>query len=63
MLLWAFFISIFSIIGDLVESVLKRSVEIKDSGSIVPGRGGILDSIDSIFFVAPIYYFGINFFF
>lgn len=49
-----------SILGDLVESVLKRSAQIKDSGSIVPGRGGILDSVDSIFFAAPVYYVGIN---
>lgn len=49
-----------SILGDLVESVLKRSAQIKDSGSIVPGRGGILDSVDSIFFAAPVYYVGIK---
>lgn len=49
-----------SILGDLVESVLKRAAQIKDSGSIVPGRGGILDSVDSIFFAAPVYYVGIN---
>ncbi len=49
-----------SILGDLVESVLKRSAQIKDSGSIIPGRGGILDSVDSIFFAAPVYYIGIN---
>jgi phosphatidate cytidylyltransferase len=44
------------IIGDLVESVFKRSANCKDSGVIIPGRGGILDSIDSILFSAPIYY-------
>lgn len=49
-----------SILGDLVESVLKRSAQIKDSGSIVPGRGGVLDSVDSIFFAAPVYYVGIK---
>lgn len=53
-------ISITSIIGDLVESVLKRSSECKDSGSIVPGRGGILDSIDSILFSAPVFYFAVT---
>ncbi len=62
-LILSFFIAFVAIIGDLVESVLKRSVEIKDSGSIIPGRGGVLDSIDSIVFVAPVYYFGINFLF
>ena len=62
-LLFSFFVAIVSIIGDLVESVFKRSVEIKDSGALIPGRGGVLDSIDSIVFVAPVYYFGINFLF
>ncbi|MCR5725197.1 MAG: phosphatidate cytidylyltransferase [Treponema sp.] len=46
----------FAIIGDLAESVFKRSANCKDSGSIIPGRGGVLDSIDSVFFSAPVYY-------
>ncbi|MCR5125867.1 MAG: phosphatidate cytidylyltransferase [Treponema sp.] len=45
-----------AIVGDLVESVFKRSAEIKDSGHLIPGRGGMLDSLDSIVFAAPIYY-------
>ena len=45
-----------AIIGDLVESVLKRSSGIKDSGHLSPGRGGMLDSLDSIVFAAPIFY-------
>lgn len=48
---------IFANAGDLVESALKRSAKIKDSGSIIPGRGGVLDSIDSILFSAPFYVF------
>lgn len=50
-------IALSAIMGDLVESVLKRSANCKDSGSLVPGRGGILDSVDSVFFAAPVYYF------
>jgi phosphatidate cytidylyltransferase len=43
-------------LGDLCESCLKRSSCIKDSGFIMPGRGGILDSIDSIALAAPVFY-------
>lgn len=45
----------FVIVGDLFESALKRSARMKDSGSIVPGRGGILDSFDSLYFSAPFF--------
>lgn len=45
-----------AILGDLVESVLKRCSNTKDSGNIIPGRGGLLDSADSIVFSAPVYY-------
>lgn len=45
-----------AIVGDIFESILKRCANIKDSGNIIPGRGGVLDSIDSILLSAPVYY-------
>lgn len=44
-----------TILGDLVESAMKRSASVKDSSGIVPGRGGILDSFDSLLFSAPVF--------
>ncbi len=44
-------------LGDLSESLMKRDCQVKDSGNLVPGMGGILDLIDSILFTAPVYYF------
>jgi phosphatidate cytidylyltransferase len=56
-LIWtiiALIVSIFGTIGDLIESKFKRIAGVKDSGSIMPGHGGILDRLDSVIFVAPI---------
>lgn len=58
-LIWtiiALIVSVFGTIGDLIESKFKRIAGVKDSGSIMPGHGGILDRLDSVIFVAPIIY-------
>ena len=55
-ILLGFLTGIFASLGDLAESAIKRSCEFKDSGNMILGRGGILDSIDSIAVAAPVYY-------
>ena len=51
------FLSVFGQVGDLVESALKRHYQVKDSGNILPGHGGILDRFDSLLFVWPLIHF------
>lgn len=52
-----------AILGDMIESILKRSADVKDSGKIILGRGGILDSLDSLLLGAPVFYVSFKFLF
>jgi len=56
-LLIGFLFGVLGQLGDLAESMLKRGAGIKDSGTIVPAHGGLLDRVDSLIFTAPVFYY------
>lgn len=56
-LLLAMVVNIAAQVGDLAESALKRSVDVKDSGALLPGHGGVLDRIDALLLAAPVLWY------
>ena len=61
-LIVSFICGIIGQFGDLAESLIKRNCQVKDSGSLMPGHGGVLDRIDSLLFAGPVFYCYYQFF-
>ena len=59
-LIYGFFIGILAFSGDLIESVFKRKIGVKDSGKLIPGHGGLMDRLDGYFIVIPFLYISIT---
>jgi len=62
-LIFSEIIVIFGTFGDLIESLMKRTVDIKDSGNVIPGHGGLLDRFDSMLLAAPVVFIYLSFLF
>ncbi|MFA5089894.1 MAG: phosphatidate cytidylyltransferase [Candidatus Omnitrophota bacterium] len=60
LILFAIGLGILGQLGDLSESLMKRDCQVKDSGVLLPGMGGVLDLMDSLLFTAPAFYFYLN---
>ena len=56
-LLFALAVGVFGTLGDLMESLMKRTIGVKDSGKFMPGHGGVLDRFDSLLLAVPVVYF------
>ena len=54
--MFGFIISILAFLGDMIESIFKRNIGVKDSGKLIPGHGGLMDRFDGYFLVLPFSY-------